>query len=230
MNENANENDSQLECKESLQTVTDCNISLDEAVTSLPEPVCPILLEANVSGNFLDPILNSSLDSDDSNIDSSQPRELSIKGYPKGGRPAGSPNKKNELAPYHRKVRPVEDDELLKEVFTAVYQYGVQTEGHIIACLRIPRYQWRKLINKPDSKIRDTIADAIEAYETKIKQQYAEVLDSGSKFAYQFLSDENKRINRKYGESDFIIQAAPSVYESMSVEDLEKLALQHVDK
>lgn len=191
------------------------------------EPFSPSVDIDHTPSNFLEtvPTPNNFV-----NPDGSINYFLDIEGKPKGkpGRPKGSPNKKTEVAPYYRRNRSVEDEDLLKDIFNLVFKSGLDKEAFVIAALRIPRYCWVNMINKPNSKIRETIVDAVDAYEVDMLTRYGEAIDGTGKYAMQFLSDEVKRIRRKHGESDFVIKAAPSVYESMSVEDLEKLALEHV--
>lgn len=211
-NANANDNHSHLDLE---QNENQSHLDLQQAgQTTGGDPLLHNDQSIKVSQNF---------SSDISDSDNYKPLR-------KAGRPPGSPNKKTEVAPYYRRTQSDEDEELLKDIFTVVFKAGLDKEAFVMAAMRIPRYQWLNMVNKPDSKIRETIQMAIDAHEVDMLQRYNQRIDEGGKAGVQYLSEEVKRIRRKHGEADFLLQAGPTVYDKMEVDDLEKLALEHVNK
>lgn len=123
----------------------------------------------------------------------------------------------------------IEDQQLLDQIYALCANEGLRFEKHIYNELGMSPDTWLKLKNAPNSSITATIQRGILKYETMVLGLHKGILTGYMKATPSFVLDEKKRIDRKHGEVDQVVQHNVSQFDESSPEQLEQqIDNQHV--
>lgn len=124
----------------------------------------------------------------------------------------------------------IEDQEMLDKIFKMCAEDGLRFEIHIYHRLGMSAQTWATLKNAPNSSILETIRRGTIAWEDKVYGLHKGILTGYMKATPTFVLDEKKRIDRKHGEVDQVVEhkTTESKFDNLSPDDLESQIDNHV--